>query len=314
MHVMSRIVGYQTIGTRNLPLSHVGVHLTNHAFGRMVGLSHTSRLEPCARSCAAHSVTVAFRGTHRALVPRDRVHLGDPGDESTKCVLNRVTHINTQLRVLHHTSLAMEPPSSAVWIILVDNKFRAMGRRFQIPITSVDDVDDLKKKVGKKRLYTFARERVDHPNSNVLRPKGRFVINNSNSTDLKHTLTQIKTEQDTTEWLCEDLEVAQLQLSADETLVVQLPVDTHGSYDTTRDEHSAGEPITVQEGQEYEVVFLRAHHQGNFMDSDVRLNQIESNGTTVVPEFVVNFEWCLSRRRKISHVSIDEPVGKALAR
>ena len=118
-------------------------------------------------------------------------------------------------------SLTMEFP---VWILLVDHMFQAISPRFHIDAASVDNVESLKEMAREKRPVAFLRADANPACCTVWRAKGELVINNSTIDNLEQILRSINDcDEETIEDLEEAEEVASLQLSDSEVLLLQMP-------------------------------------------------------------------------------------------
>ncbi len=113
--------------------------------------------------------------------------------------------------------------SSKIWCILVDHEFQNQGRSFSVRTSSEDDIDDLKDKV-KVKLHP----RLTHVSSmdlTVWKTKGEMIINEA---EVKERLVEILgnidvDNEDTIEMLRPGEQVADLGLTDDQVLLVQLP-------------------------------------------------------------------------------------------
>ncbi|KAI9434081.1 hypothetical protein H4582DRAFT_2184736 [Lactarius indigo] len=112
-----------------------------------------------------------------------------------------------------------------IWLLLVNHKFQAMGNRFDVDSTSDDDnINTLKTKVKKEKPEALSRTHVDPSDLTVWKTKGEMVINESNFERLAEILGSINVNnKDAIEKLSELKRVANLGLSRDQTLLVQLP-------------------------------------------------------------------------------------------
>ena len=111
-----------------------------------------------------------------------------------------------------------------VWILIVDHMFQAISLRFHIDAASVDNVESLKEMAREKRPIAFFRADADTACCTVWRTKGELVINNSTIDNLEQVLRNISDcNEETIEDLEEAEEVASLQLSDSEVLLLQMP-------------------------------------------------------------------------------------------
>ncbi|KAH9171271.1 hypothetical protein EDB89DRAFT_2243611 [Lactarius sanguifluus] len=112
-----------------------------------------------------------------------------------------------------------------VWLLLVDYKFQAIGRRFTVSTTSGDfNINDLKKGVGEKMINTLSHAGVDCSDLTVWKTKGSMIIDRSTVKRLAEILRDINVDDKVTiEKLSEDDQVADLGLSESQTLLVRQP-------------------------------------------------------------------------------------------
>ena len=110
-----------------------------------------------------------------------------------------------------------------VWI-LVDHMFQAISPRFHIDAAAVDNVESLKEMAREKRPIAFFRADANPACCTVWKTKGELVINNSTIDNLEQILRSINDcDEETIEDLEEAEEVASLQLSDSEVLLLHMP-------------------------------------------------------------------------------------------
>jgi hypothetical protein len=108
-----------------------------------------------------------------------------------------------------------------IWLLLVDCNFQALGGRFLVGIDMTTCIYHLKKMVKEERQNDLAH--IDAARFTVWKTKD--IIDESALVDL---LRRIINDKDTIEELHAGQPVADLGLSDDQTLLVQLPGMAHG--------------------------------------------------------------------------------------
>jgi hypothetical protein len=113
-----------------------------------------------------------------------------------------------------------------VWFLLVDHKFQAVGNCFSVETSLIDDdVCELKDKITAEKLEIFSHYHIYPDYLTLWQTKGKLLINNSSSAEcLEEILKNIDADDEDTIWKPGEYDaVADLQLSDDQVLLVQLP-------------------------------------------------------------------------------------------
>lgn len=117
----------------------------------------------------------------------------------------------------------MEPSRTRIAVVLVDNQFQALTRRFLIKTAPNDIILNLKQKVKETRPSSLPAS-LSISKLVMWKSTGELVINRSTSTRMAEILGAIKVDdKNTIQRLEEDESVADLGLTPSETLLVQLP-------------------------------------------------------------------------------------------
>ena len=120
--------------------------------------------------------------------------------------------------------LLLERRSSKVWLLLVDDKFQAVGDVFHVEISVDDYVSHLTEKAWEQVKVKMPENFFHHIDPNFLtvwKMEGEFVIHMSPTKHLKEVFECISIDT-----LDEHVTVKvapNLQLSDDQTLLIQLP-------------------------------------------------------------------------------------------
>ncbi len=199
--------------------------------------------------------------------------------------------------------------SSRIWCILVDHEFqfqKQIGDHFSVRTSSKDDIDDLRDKV-KVKVHPCLTH-VSSVDLTVWKTKGEMIINKAEVEErLVEILGNIDVDnEDTIEKLRPGEQVADLGLTDDQVLLVQLPGTSRISTVvrcvlrqaiavTSNKDSPLEDPIKVD--RKYEDLFLRANTKGLFTEDDIDLNDIKR--AHEVPEFVRQHEEMLGRKRKL---------------
>jgi hypothetical protein len=199
---------------------------------------------------------------------------------------------------------------SRTWLILVDQMFQMVGKRFWVPTSNDDYIVDLQKKVKEEKPKALYQ--VDPDELTVWKMKGAKIINTFASKErLARILESIDVkDEETIEELSEVDLVTDLGLSYGQVLLVQQPgtsriviiaigcVTIQATAVTSREDGSPGDPIKskVDEDPLVRGLIVRAENKGSFAEKDVDSNGIVDAGE--VPEFVEKYEAMLKRKRK----------------
>ncbi|KAF8274661.1 hypothetical protein EI94DRAFT_473465 [Lactarius quietus] len=126
--------------------------------------------------------------------------------------------------------------------------------------------------------------------------KGEMIIKKFTPEHISDILRRIDVnDEDTIEFMDDYEEVADLGLSVDETLLIQLQ-----GHAVIRDNKPVGDRITNKVDPKYKHCFLTADTNGGFTDYDVESNGISDARNDVVPTFVKDYEKLLIRKRKVA--------------
>ncbi|KAH8993174.1 hypothetical protein EDB92DRAFT_442069 [Lactarius akahatsu] len=123
----------------------------------------------------------------------------------------------------------LKPPSimgTKTWLLPVDHTFQTtIGSRFSVLTSGEEDVETLREKVMEKKQNNPAFTYVSASDLSVWKTKGELVIN---KVTIKESLADILSgidvhNKDTIEELDEDEQVADLELSEGQILLIRLP-------------------------------------------------------------------------------------------
>ncbi|KAH9003908.1 hypothetical protein EDB86DRAFT_2291953 [Lactarius hatsudake] len=205
----------------------------------------------------------------------------------------------------------LKPPSimeTKTWLLPVDHTFQTtMGSRFSVLTSGEEDVETLKEKAMEKKQNNPAFNYVSASDLSVWKTKGELVIN---KVTIKESLADILSgidvhNKDTIEELDEDEQVADLELSEGQILLIRLP-----AISLTKSS-SSGDTLTSEVALKYEEFFIIAETKEGFTEGDFDLNRIKEAPQNV-PAFVKMRETILARKRKADQtLAITEQlVGK----
>ena len=205
---------------------------------------------------------------------------------------------------------------TSIWVVIFSRDWRDFGGHFLIDTTSSDEfVDDLKTLVKNRRQDDLSR--VDAPDLTVWRCKDRNTcLRDKDAETLVHQISKLLSEGGV-EFLCGIEKLADLCISMEETLLVEVPCMSHGtsristvlvafSYmpkvkiDSNDKRRNRG-TISSKVDQEFESSYLWVHTKGKVTAEDIELNNIEDvYREKNVPVFVRELEKMLSQKRKVS--------------
>ncbi|KAH9176203.1 hypothetical protein EDB89DRAFT_2066023 [Lactarius sanguifluus] len=194
------------------------------------------------------------------------------------------------------------------WLLPVNHTFQTtIGSRFSVLTFGEEDVETLKEKVMEKKQNNPAFTHVSASDLSVWKTKGELVIN---KVTIKESLVDILSginihNKDTIEELDEDEQVADLELSEGQILLVRLPAISSTNYP------SSGESLASEVAPKYEDFFIMAETKGEFTEGDFDLNRIKEARQSV-PAFVKTHETILARKRKADQTlaNTERLVGK----
>ncbi|KAH9052031.1 hypothetical protein EDB83DRAFT_2521899 [Lactarius deliciosus] len=196
------------------------------------------------------------------------------------------------------------------WLLPVDHTFQTtIGSRFSVLTSGEEDVETLKAKVMEKKENNPAFTYVSASGLSVWKTKGELVID---KVTIKESLGDILFSidvhnKDTIEELDEEEQVANLELSEGQILLVRLPASAISSTKSP----SSGDSLTSEVATKYEEISIIAETKGEFTEGDFDSNRIKEAPQNV-PAFVKTHETILARKRKVDQTlaMVEQLVGQ----